>query len=131
MTKDRGPIALDSDGVSLDYSTAYARGWHRAFGELPVLHDAQAYWPMERWGVPRLTGAALERLRSACWRQRQIAPGCRFPLTQRDGVDFEAGRAGWQPLLVGQSNDGAWVKNVSAPTTCFQLTTLLEIPQSP
>ncbi len=64
MTKDRAPIALDGDGVLLDYSTAYAGAWQRAFGVLPVLQDAQAYWPMDRWGIPRLTGAALERLRS-------------------------------------------------------------------
>ncbi len=64
MTKDRSPIALDGDGVLLDYSTAYARAWQRAFGERPVLQDAQAYWPMDRWGIPRLTGTALERLRS-------------------------------------------------------------------
>lgn len=64
MTKDKAPIALDGDGVLLDYSTAYAQAWQRAFGEFPVLQEAQAYWPMDRWGVPRLTGAALERLRS-------------------------------------------------------------------
>jgi hypothetical protein len=48
----------------LDYATAYGRAWERAFGEKPTLVNPHAYWPMERWGVPRLTGSALEQLRA-------------------------------------------------------------------
>lgn len=58
------PIALDCDGVLLDYSTAYAGAWQRAFGVRPILQNAKAYWPMDRWGVPRLGGEPLERFRS-------------------------------------------------------------------
>jgi len=57
-------IALDGDGVLLDYSTAYAKAWERAFGYHPVEQDASAYWPMARWGVELLTGARLERFRA-------------------------------------------------------------------
>ncbi len=59
-------IALDADGVLLDYSTAYARAWERAFDWHPVEHDPSAYWPMDRWGVERLVGEPLERFR-ACF----------------------------------------------------------------
>jgi hypothetical protein len=59
----RKQIDPDCDGVLLDYSTAYAAAWQRAFGEHPTLQDAHAYWPMDRWGVPRLAGEELQRLR--------------------------------------------------------------------
>lgn len=55
-------IALDADGVLLDYSAAYADAWVRAFGLRPELCNPAAYWPMDRWGVPRLDGVELERL---------------------------------------------------------------------
>lgn len=57
-------IALDCDGVLLDYATAYGAAWQRAFGEHPTLQNTHAYWPMDRWGVPRLTGDALQQFRS-------------------------------------------------------------------
>jgi hypothetical protein len=57
-------IAIDCDGVLLDYATAYGAAWRRAFGEHPTLQDAHAYWPMDRWGVPRLAGEELQRLRA-------------------------------------------------------------------
>ncbi len=50
----RPVIALDADGVLLDFHLAYARAWERAFGHYPAERDAQAYWPMDRWDVPRL-----------------------------------------------------------------------------
>lgn len=64
LFNDRASIALDCDGVLLDYSTAYGAAWQRAFGEHPTLQDAHAYWPMDRWGVPRLAGEALQRFRA-------------------------------------------------------------------
>ena len=64
-------IALDADGVLLDYSTAYAKAWERAFGWHPTERDPSAYWPMERWGVERLTGEPLERLQ-ACFDLRSF-----------------------------------------------------------
>lgn len=59
-------VAVDADGVLLDYSTAYAKAWERAFGWHPVERDPTAYWPIDRWGVERLTGEPLERFR-ACF----------------------------------------------------------------
>ena len=50
----RPVIALDADGVLLDFHLAYAAAWQRAFGEYPQERDPQAYWPIDRWEVPRL-----------------------------------------------------------------------------
>jgi len=54
-------IALDADGVLLDYHLAYAAAWQRAFGTYPPEKDPQAYWPIDRWEVQRLSGEPLER----------------------------------------------------------------------
>ncbi len=58
-------IALDADGVLLDYHHSYAQAWGKVFGTTPTVRDPQAYWPMDRWGVPRLAGDELEQFRSA------------------------------------------------------------------
>ncbi|AWV07273.1 HAD family hydrolase [Marilutibacter maris] len=58
-------IALDADGVLLDYSTAYAHAWAKAFGTLPALRDPDAYWPIDRWAVERLSGERLATFRAA------------------------------------------------------------------
>ena len=64
-------IALDADGVLLDYSKAYAAAWERAFSQRPLERDPSAYWPIDRWAVDRLSGWRLERFRagfdSAFW----------------------------------------------------------------
>lgn len=52
----KGIIALDADGVLLDYGFAYAGAWERAFGVRPAERDPTAYWPMDRWDVVRLEG---------------------------------------------------------------------------
>lgn len=57
-------IALDADGVLLDYNLAYASAWERAFGLRPVLQQADAYWAKDRWSVATLEGEALERFRA-------------------------------------------------------------------
>jgi len=56
-------IALDADGVLLDYNLAYARAWERAFGVYPKQKDPHAYWAIDRWDVPRLEGDQLEHFR--------------------------------------------------------------------
>ena len=48
-------IALDCDGVLLDFQLGYASAWARAFGRAPVERDPLAYWPMDRWEVEYLT----------------------------------------------------------------------------
>ena len=50
----KGLIALDADGVLLDFHLGYADAWRRAFGEAPKERDRHAYWPMDRWEVARL-----------------------------------------------------------------------------
>jgi hypothetical protein len=47
-------IALDADGVLLDFHLGYAEAWRRAFGAVPRERDRLAYWPMDRWEVDRL-----------------------------------------------------------------------------
>lgn len=59
-------IALDADGVLLDYHHAYARAWAKAFGTVPAVRDPQAYWPIDRWEVRRLAGDELAQFR-ACF----------------------------------------------------------------
>ena len=58
-------IALDADGVLLDYNLAYAGAWERVFGKRPVLRNPQAYWAVDRWGVEMLQGDALNQFRTA------------------------------------------------------------------
>lgn len=60
----RPRIALDADGVLLDFNLGYAGAWERAFGHYPQEADPQAYHPFDRWQVPRLddTGRAHFRL---------------------------------------------------------------------
>ena len=55
MTRDI--LALDADGVLLDFHLGYAGAWQRAFGARPQEKDPLAYWPMDRWLVDRLDDA--------------------------------------------------------------------------
>lgn len=57
-------IALDADGVLLDYGLAYASVWERAFGQRPVERDKDAYFPFHRWAVEFLVGERLAALRA-------------------------------------------------------------------
>lgn len=57
-------IALDADGVLLDYNAAYRLAWERAFGQLPDLRDSNAYWAIDRWDVYRLEGTELAKFRT-------------------------------------------------------------------
>ena len=58
-------IALDADGVLLDYAAGYAGAWCKAFGIYPRERDAKAYWPMDRWEVEWLEGEQLQAFRRA------------------------------------------------------------------
>nr|WP_315468621.1 HAD family hydrolase [uncultured Undibacterium sp.] len=57
-------IALDADGVLLDYHAAYRQAWFRAFQVMPEVKDEEAYWPIDRWSVRQLTGQELQHFRS-------------------------------------------------------------------
>jgi beta-phosphoglucomutase-like phosphatase (HAD superfamily) len=56
-------IALDADGVLLDFHRGYAGAWQRAFGAHPAERDPRAYWPMDRWHVERLDEAGRAHFR--------------------------------------------------------------------
>lgn len=58
-------IALDADGVLLDFHLGYASAWQRAFGHAPAERDPQAYWPIDRWDVERLDAARRVQFRAA------------------------------------------------------------------
>lgn len=57
-------IAIDADGVLLDYNLGYAHAWAKAFGEFPVLKNPKAYWHKDRWGIPHLEGERLVHFRA-------------------------------------------------------------------
>ena len=58
-------IALDADGVLLNYHAAYRQAWERAFGYLPESRDSMAYWPIDRWDVRHLEGVELDQFRAS------------------------------------------------------------------
>ncbi|MES2188488.1 MAG: HAD family hydrolase [Pseudomonadota bacterium] len=60
----RSFIALDADGVLLDYNRAYAKAWEKAMGVYPPERDPNAYWAIDRWDVERLEGKRLEKFRA-------------------------------------------------------------------
>lgn len=57
-------IALDADGVLLDFNRAYGAAWQRAFGAHPRERDPMAYWPMDRWDVARLDDTGRDHFRT-------------------------------------------------------------------
>ncbi|MBT9571991.1 MAG: HAD family hydrolase [Pseudomonas umsongensis] len=73
------PIALDADGVLLDYNLCYADAWKRAFGVYPKERNANAYWAQDRWDVERLEGDRLEQFRASFdesfWESLPALPG--------------------------------------------------------
>jgi len=64
-------IALDCDGVLLDYNLAYAKVWEKFTGVYPDELDPMAYWHTDRWNVKRLTGENLQHLR-AFFREKEF-----------------------------------------------------------
>lgn len=72
-------IALDADGVLLDYNLAYGSAWERAFGVYPRVRDPNAYWALDRWDVERLSGERLEHFRACMdesfWESIPAMPG--------------------------------------------------------
>ncbi|MBX3655628.1 MAG: HAD family hydrolase [Ramlibacter sp.] len=89
----RGIIALDADGVLLDYGLAYAGAWQRAFGTYPLERDPLAYWPIDRWQVEHLEGALLDKFRGAFdskfWASIPAVPGAIQACEQLAAAGFE------------------------------------------
>ena len=79
MTTSARILALDADGVLLDYNLAYAAAWERAFGVRPVEQDPQAYWATDRFGLMRLDDEAMLHFRShfddGFWADVPVLPG--------------------------------------------------------
>ncbi|RJG01331.1 HAD family hydrolase [Noviherbaspirillum sedimenti] len=61
--RKKAVIALDGDGVLVDYHQAYRAAWANAFGAIPAVRDPQAYWPLARFDVRRLAGEEMEHFR--------------------------------------------------------------------
>ena len=64
MNNQKPIIALDGDGVLLDYHLAYQQVWHKAFGNFPKIKDPLAYWPKDRFDVRHLDATELDYFRS-------------------------------------------------------------------
>jgi hypothetical protein len=58
-------IALDADGVLLNYHHVYAHAWGKLFGTTPALRDPDAYWLIDRWEVRKLEEEELTQFRTA------------------------------------------------------------------
>ncbi|MBC3879969.1 HAD family hydrolase [Undibacterium sp. LX40W] len=86
-------IALDADGVLLDYHVAYRNAWHKAFNDLPALKDPNAYWPLDRWNVRKLEGDELVHFRrffnDEFWRTIPAVEGAIQACNQLETAGFE------------------------------------------
>lgn len=85
-------IAVDADGVMLDYNLAYAGAWEKTFGVYPVEADPHAYWATDRWGVSQLSGPDLDRFREAFdesfWTSVPMLPGALEACTALHAAGF-------------------------------------------
>lgn len=86
-------IALDADGVLLDYHVAYRSAWEKAFNQLPALKDPNAYWPIDRWEVRKLEGDELLHFRcffsEEFWRTIPAIDGAIDACNQLHDAGFE------------------------------------------
>jgi phosphoglycolate phosphatase-like HAD superfamily hydrolase len=86
-------VALDADGVLLDYHVAYRNAWCKAFNHLPALKDPNAYWPIDRWNVRILEGGELEYFRrffnEEFWRTIPAVDGAILACNQMHAAGFE------------------------------------------
>ncbi len=90
--ENKKTIALDADGVLLDYNLAYASAWQRAFGDYPREKDPHAYWAIDRWDVQRLAGSDLAKFKScfdaAFWSSLTALPGALEACHALDAAGF-------------------------------------------
>ncbi len=91
--KQRPLLALDGDGVLLDYLEGYAEAWRQAFGVRPAVRDPLGYGPLERWDVPRLDAEGRARLRqhfgSKFWSSVPAIPGALDACVRLHDAGFE------------------------------------------
>jgi len=92
-TMRRPLIALDADGVLLDYLEGYAEAWRNAFGARPAVRDPLGYGPLERWEVPLLDTDGRARFRqhfgSKFWSSLPAIPGAIDACTRLHDAGFE------------------------------------------
>ncbi len=91
--KRRPLLALDADGVLLDYLEGYAGAWRDAFGTRPAVRDPHGYGPLDRWDVPRLDADGRTRLRkhfdANFWSSVPALPGAVDACTRLHDAGFE------------------------------------------
>lgn len=79
MSINENLIAIDGDGVLVDYHVAYAKLWERVFGEYPHEVVPTAYWALDRYAVRKLDGSELAHFKSfqdeQFWMSFQPMPG--------------------------------------------------------
>ena len=79
MTSHPLRIALDADGVLVDYNRGYARVWERAFGQVPRELNPRAYWATKRFDVRWLEGEERTHFNTffddGFWRSLPAMPG--------------------------------------------------------
>ena len=89
----RRTIALDADGVLLDFHLGYAGAWERCFGVRPLERDPLAYWPMDRWQVERLDADSRARFRQhfdeRFWTTVPAVPGAIEACRRLHGAGYE------------------------------------------
>jgi len=86
-------LALDGDGVLLDYLEGYAEAWREAFGTRPAVRDPLGYGPLERWEVPRLDAEGRAQFRqhfgSKFWSSMPAIPGALDACVRLHDAGFE------------------------------------------
>jgi phosphoglycolate phosphatase-like HAD superfamily hydrolase len=72
-------LALDADGVLLDFNLAYAAAWERAFGVRLVDHDPHGYWATDRFVLNTLDEQETAHFRGhfneRFWADVPVVPG--------------------------------------------------------
>ena len=86
-------LALDADGVLLDYLEGYAEAWRIAFGARPKVRDPLGYGPLERWDVPLLDADGRARFRqqfgARFWSALPAIPGAIDACARLHDAGFE------------------------------------------
>ena len=107
-------LALDGDGVLLDYLEAYAGAWHEVFGARPTVRDPLGYGPLERWEVPVLDAEELARFRqhfgSNFWSSVPGIPGALEACVRLNDAGFEVVCV----TALDQAFEGSRLKNLRA-----------------
>ena len=92
-TKRRPLLALDADGVLLDYLEGYAEAWRDAFGTRPAVRDPLGYGPLDRWEVALLDADGKARFRkhfgTKFWSSLPAIPGAIDACTRLHDAGFE------------------------------------------